>query len=87
MDTKPTPTEQAARKAAKDRAYAHLYSNPGPELDEELLDGATLDPKLSALLKEAAADFERTGRVSWLKEQRIRKRLAVVKRRLRNAHQ
>jgi len=55
-------------------------------LDDELMAGGQVDAKLSALLKEAAEDFERRGRVSALKERRIRKRLAVVKRRMAREH-
>ena len=51
-------------------------------LDNELMAGGQIDWKLSGLLKDAAQDLETKGRVSALKERRIRKRLEVVKRRV-----
>lgn len=51
-------------------------------LDDDLMAGGQIDRKLSGLLKDAAQDLETKGRISALKERRIRKRLEVVKRRV-----
>lgn len=58
---------------------------PKAKIEDDLIETAQGDAKLADLLRQAADEFERRGSVGPVKERLIRKRMAKMKRRARNA--